>query len=55
MDGGDGTAAVGLSAKETKAVKAFATRTASDPESNPVTGADLGAGPGAGTTTKLES
>ena len=28
-------------------------RTASDPDANPVTGADLGAGPGAGTTTEL--
>lgn len=55
VDGGDGTAGVGLSAKETRAVDAFATRTASDPGSNPVTGADLGAGPGAGKTTTLES
>ena len=36
------------------AVEAFATRTASDPSVNPVTGADLGAGPGAGTMTRLE-
>jgi Mn-containing catalase len=55
VDGGDGTAAVGLSAKETKVVDAFAARTASDPGSNPVTGADLGAGPGAGKTTKLDA
>ena len=55
VDGGDGTATVGLSPKQTEAVKAFATRTASDRKSNPVTGADLGAGPGAGKTTRLES
>jgi Mn-containing catalase len=33
-------------------VKALAERTLSDVESNPLTGADLGAGPGAGTTTE---
>lgn len=55
VDGGDGTATVGLSANQTKSVKAFATRTASDRKSNPVTGADLGAGPGAGKTTTLAS
>ena len=54
VDGGDGTASVELSVLETDAVEAFATRTASDPSVNPVTGADLGAGPGAGTMTRLE-
>lgn len=54
VDGGDGTASVALSKAEQGAVTAFATRTASDPGSNPVTGADLGAGPGAGTTTALQ-
>lgn len=53
VDGGDGTASVGLSADEEEAVEAFALRTASDPAANPVTGADLGAGPGAGKTTTL--
>lgn len=53
VDGGDGTASVGLSADEEAAVEAFALRTASDPAANPVTGADLGAGPGAGKTTTL--
>jgi len=54
VDGGDGTASVGLDADETSALTAFAARTASDPTSDPVTGADLGAGPGAGTTTGLQ-
>lgn len=53
VDGGDGSASVDLSREEEQAVLAFAERTASDPASNPVTGADLGAGPGAGTTTEL--
>lgn len=53
VDGGDGDASVVLPADEETAVKAFAARTASDPTANPVTGADLGAGPGAGTTTAL--
>lgn len=53
VDGGDGTASVGLSADEEAAVEAFALRTASDSAANPVTGADLGAGPGAGKTTTL--
>lgn len=55
VDGGDGMATVDLPAKETKAVKAFAARTASNSDANPVTGADLGAGPGAGKTTPLAS
>lgn len=52
LDGGDGLASVKLKAAEKKAVDALAKRTMSDPESDPLTGADLGAGPGAGTTTK---
>jgi Mn-containing catalase len=51
VDGGDGHATVSLPAKEQKAVDAFMTRTMSDPSSAPLTGADLGAGPGAGRTT----
>ena len=51
LDGGDGTASVKL-AKADKAVSgAMDSRLKSDPNSNPVTGADLGAGPGAGKTT----
>ena len=53
VDGGDGSASVSLGELDAAAVQAFATRTVSDPDSNPVTGADLGAGPGAGTTTEL--
>ncbi len=53
VDGGDGSASVSLGERDAAAVQAFAARTASDPDSNPVTGADLGAGPGAGTTTAL--
>lgn len=53
VDGGDGSASVSLGELDAAAVQAFAARTASDPDGNPVTGADLGAGPGAGTTTAL--
>lgn len=55
VDGGDGTATVVMSDLEHAAVEAFALRTSSDPNSNPVTGVDLGAGPGAGKTTRLET
>lgn len=55
VDGGDGAASVDLKGKAASTVKAMATRLASDPESNPVTGADLGAGPGAGSTTKMKA
>jgi Mn-containing catalase len=40
---GDGTASTTLDATETKAVKAMEVRTASDPDSDPPTGAELGA------------
>jgi len=53
VDGGDGGASVDLDGKAKSTVKAMAERLASDTSSNPVTGADLGAGPGAGTTTPL--
>ncbi|MET0365422.1 MAG: manganese catalase family protein [Sphingobium sp.] len=53
VDGGDGSASVKLEPAEEAAVNAFALRTASDPNGNPVTGADLGAGPGSGRTTVL--
>jgi Mn-containing catalase len=52
LDGGDGLATVKLKGADQKAVSGFAKRTLSDPESEPVTGADLGAGPGGGTMTK---
>ena len=50
VDGGDGGASVGLSAAEEAAVLAMASRTASEAGADPTTGADLGAGPGAGKT-----
>lgn len=53
VDGGDGTASVGLADKDLDTVAAFAQRTQSDPGLDAVTGADLGAGPGAGRTTPL--
>jgi Mn-containing catalase len=54
LDGGPGTASVKLDGDDEDVVMALATRTKSDPESDPVTGADLGAGPGAGRTTEFE-
>ena len=48
VDGGDGTASVELSAKEAKVLTTLAARTQSDPTIDPLTGAELGAGPGAG-------
>jgi len=54
VDGGDGEATVKLSASQKAAMKALVERTASRPDVDPVTGADLGAGPGAGTTTPVE-
>jgi Mn-containing catalase len=51
IDGGDGTATVKLDRSDAKVVDKLAARTMSDPEADPVTGVDLGAGPGAGKTT----
>jgi Mn-containing catalase len=51
-DGGDGTATVKLSSADKKTAAAAAKRTMSDPSVDPTTGADLGAGPGAGRTKK---
>ena len=51
VDGGDGTASVKLDRKIERLIDAAAMRTASHPESDPITGADLGAGPGSGTMT----
>lgn len=53
VDGGDGGASVDLDGKAKSSVQAMAERLASDPSSNPITGADLGVGPGAGTTTPV--
>ncbi|CAD7734919.1 hypothetical protein LMG31886_38150 [Xanthomonas hydrangeae] len=51
VDGGDGSATVGLDATQTDALDAMSLRLLSNPELDRVTGADLGAGPGAGSTT----
>jgi Mn-containing catalase len=48
VDGGDGTAATHLTKADQQLLATGATRTASNPESDPATGAELGAGPGAG-------
>jgi len=52
IDGGDGTATVVLDSSDAAAVDKLAARTMSDPGSDPLTGADLGASPGAGRTTQ---
>lgn len=49
VDGGAGDASVKLSSKEKTASSAMIKRLKSDPSLQPLTGADLGAGPGAGT------
>jgi Mn-containing catalase len=53
VDGADGSATIGLSTKEKRTLVELSARTKSSPEGNPVTGADLGAGPGAGKTTPV--
>lgn len=50
VDGGDGTATVELEETDEKLLIQAAERTASRTDGNPTTGADLGAGPGAGAT-----
>ncbi|SAK75696.1 catalase [Caballeronia temeraria] len=44
VDGGDGLATVGVDDADAQALKAMASRTASDVSSDPTTGADLGSG-----------
>jgi len=44
VDGGDGTATVQVSQQEVETLQAMAARTASDPTTDPTTGADLGSG-----------
>ncbi|MBB4594441.1 manganese catalase family protein [Xanthomonas cannabis] len=51
VDGGDGSATVELDKTQTAALDAMSQRLLSNPELDRVTGADLGAGPGAGSTT----
>jgi len=54
VDGGDGMATVEMDSDDLEVLETAAARTASNPAINPITGADLGAGPGAGTTTPLQ-
>ncbi len=54
VNGGDGNPTVRLAAEEMQAINQTAARTRSRTDINPVTGADLGAGPGAGKTTKVK-
>jgi Mn-containing catalase len=54
VDGGDGTASVVLTENDLALTARMAMRTQSDPVADPLTGADLGAGPGAGRTTKSD-
>ncbi|MBJ6981322.1 manganese catalase family protein [Luteimonas sp. MC1572] len=51
VDGGDGSASVGVTKKQQATLDKLAARTLSDPSADPITGADLGAGPGAGATS----
>jgi len=51
-DGGDGIATVALDDADKAMATKLAARTMSNPSGDPLTGADLGAGPGAGRTTK---
>ncbi|BEU28228.1 manganese catalase family protein [Paraburkholderia sp. 22B1P] len=44
VDGGDGLATVNVTADEAEALRAMASRTASDTKADPMTGADLGVG-----------
>jgi len=55
VDGGDGLATVKLNGQDAEVLETLAARTLSDPTANPVTGVDLGAGPGAGKTTEMEA
>lgn len=48
VDGGDGLPSIGLTADETTVLQAMSARTMSDPTGDPVTGAELGMGLGAG-------
>jgi Mn-containing catalase len=51
VDGGDGQAVVGVSSEESELLEQAAMRSRSNPQINPTTGAELGAGPGAGTVS----
>jgi Mn-containing catalase len=51
VDGGDGEAHLGMTDREVEVLQRLAQRTRSRPDVDPLTGADLGAGPGAGSTS----
>jgi len=53
VDGGDGSASVALGSEDEAALEALKARGASRTDIDPVTGADLGAGPGAGKTKPI--
>lgn len=53
--GGDGSASVKLGADDTTVLQGMMLRLKSDPGSEPFTGADLGAGPGAGKVTEEDT
>lgn len=55
VDGGSGEASVKLNKTEQKLSQTVAARTKSHTEVNPVTGAELGAGPGAGAVKEVSS
>lgn len=50
VDGGSGEASVDLTQQENELLQKAMLRTQSKPDADPTTGADLGAGPGAGKT-----
>ncbi|KAB7646383.1 manganese catalase family protein [Polymorphobacter fuscus] len=54
LDGGDGTATIGMAEDDVAIYESMAARTMSDPTADPITGADLGAGPGAGKTSDAD-
>lgn len=54
LDGGDGKATVVLSSDQKSDLAALAARTKSRTGTDPITGSDLGAGPGAGRTKEIE-
>ena len=54
LDSGNGLASVKLKPADKKVGEAMAKRTASDVTTDPLTGADLGAGPGAGSVTPFK-
>ncbi|WP_434391656.1 manganese catalase family protein [Melittangium boletus] len=54
VDGGSGRASIGLTPEELAVLQQNVRRTQSQEASNPLTGADLGAGPGSGRMTPLD-